>query len=84
MAGNSTSIPQAAVSEVVNELDSTPAAEYTTLTIEDNYADPTGALGCYYPFSGTPGTLNFSGNISMTKGSAMDTFGANYPSGACQ
>ncbi|MDB5482505.1 MAG: hypothetical protein JWO83_3558 [Caulobacteraceae bacterium] len=50
---------------------------YATLTIVDNYADPTGALSCIYLQTGaTVATLHLSGNVSLVTGLPMNTIGA--------
>jgi hypothetical protein len=67
-------------SNPVSYLAETSYDTFTTLNWTQNYFDPNGAFGCFYPHANPPtsgapviGTENFSGNIDMFDGSTVST-----------
>ncbi len=59
------------------------AASYGTVTITNNYVDPTGALSCVQNFGGAIGAMTMAGNQSLVTGGVVGGIGYKAAGATC-
>lgn len=59
------------------------AGSYGTVTIEDNFVDPTGALSCIQHRDGPISAAQIDGNVSLVTGTAVSGFGYGQDGARC-